>query len=345
MHIDEFDYDLPEELIAQQPLEKRSQSRLMVINKQTGEVKNQKFENIIDYLGPGDCLVLNDSKVIPARLFGIKEKTGAKIEFLLIKNLKNDQWETMVKPGKRVKPGDTIVFGDENEKLHAEVLDYGEDGTRIVDFKYDGAFFEILSRLGHMPLPPYIKRESQQADKNRYQTVYSKNKGSVAAPTAGLHFTKELMAQAKSKGVKIAYVTLHVGIGTFRPVKAENILDHHMHFEEYEINEENAKIINQTKESGGRVISVGTTSTRTLESVADENGRVHATTKATNLFIYPGYQYKVIDGLITNFHLPKSTLLMLVSAFYNKEAVLGAYKLAVKEQYRFFSYGDAMFIY
>ncbi|MCG8482943.1 MAG: tRNA preQ1(34) S-adenosylmethionine ribosyltransferase-isomerase QueA [Clostridia bacterium] len=344
MHIDEFDYDLPEGLIAQQPLEKRNQSRLMVINKQTGSIKHHNFDNILDYLQAGDCLVLNDSKVIPARLFGTKKDTGAKIEFLLIKQLNDDHWETMVKPGKRVKPGDIIIFG-ENEELSAEVLEYGEDGTRTVHFDYEGVFLEILDRVGHMPLPPYIKRESRQSDKNRYQTVYSKNEGSVAAPTAGLHFTNELIAALQSKGINIAYVTLHVGIGTFKPVKADNILDHHMHFEEYHINEKNAKIINDTKASGGRIIAVGTTSTRTLESVADEQGRVHPTAKSTDLFIYPGYQYKIVDGLITNFHLPKSTLLMLVSAFYNKEGILDAYQTAVKEEYRFFSYGDAMFIY
>lgn len=344
MHIDEFDYDLPERLIAQQPLEKRNKSRLMVINKQAGSIKHQKFNDIIDYFQSGDCLVLNDSRVIPARLFGVKKDTGAKIEFLLVKPTHNDQWETMVKPGKRVKPGDTIVFGD-NEELCAEVLEYGEDGTRMVQFQYEGDFQEILDRIGRMPLPPYIKRESNQADKKRYQTVYSKNDGSVAAPTAGLHFTNELMDALKLKGVSIAYVTLHVGIGTFRPVKVDNVLDHHMHYEEYYINEENAKLINDTKASGGRIIAVGTTSTRTLESAADENGIVHSLSQSTNLFIYPGYQYKVVDGLITNFHLPKSTLLMLVSAFYNKEAVFRAYQTAVEEEYRFFSYGDAMFIY
>lgn len=344
MYIDEFDYDLPENLIAQQPLEERNKSRLMVINKQSGEIKHQCFDNIVDYLRPGDCLVLNDSRVIPARIFGIKKDTGAKIEFLLIKNIIDNKWETMVRPGKRVKPGDKIVFGN-NEELIADVMEYGENGTRIVDFQYEGIFQELLDQLGQMPLPPYIKRESEQADKSRYQTVYSKNDGSVAAPTAGLHFTDELLTSIKSKGIKLAYVTLHVGIGTFRPVKAEKILDHNMHFEDYQIDEKNAQIINKTKADGGRVIAVGTTSTRTLESAADEQGRVQPTIQSTNLFIYPGYQYKIVDGLITNFHLPKSTLLMLVSAFYNKKAVLNAYHVAIEEQYRFFSYGDAMFIY
>lgn len=344
MNINEFDYNLPEELIAQKPTDKRDFSRLLVVHRDTGEVEHKHFYDIVDYLKPGDCLVMNNSKVLPARLFGIKEGTGAKIEFLLIKRLHDDVWETMVKPGKRLKPGDTVIFSDD---FKADILDYGEDGTRIVEFKYNGIFMERLEELGKMPLPPYIARESELSDKDRYQTVYCKEEGSVAAPTAGLHFTEELMEKARDKGIKIAYVTLHVGIGTFRPVKCENIEEHQMHFEEYEITVENAAIINETKATGGRIISVGTTSTRTLESGAvlkDGKYVVEAKSDSTDIFIYPGYEFKIIDSLITNFHLPKSTLLMLISALYNKEDILKIYEIAVKEKYRFFSYGDAMFI-
>lgn len=343
MNINEFDYHLPEELIAQQPADKRDFSRLLVVHRDTGKVEHKHFYDIIDYLNEGDCLVMNNSKVLPARLFGAKE-TGAKVEFLLIKRLHDDVWETMVRPGKKLKPGDTVIF---SEDFKAEIIDYGEDGTRIVEFKYNGIFMERLEELGKMPLPPYIARESVLSDKDRYQTVYCKEEGSVAAPTAGLHFTEELMNKAREKGVKIAYVTLHVGIGTFRPVKCENIEDHQMHFEEYEITEENARIINETRASGGKIISVGTTSTRTLESGAvlkDGKYVMEAKEGSTGIFIYPGYEFKIIDSLITNFHLPKSTLLMLISALYNREDILRVYKIAVEEEYRFFSYGDAMLI-
>ena len=344
MNINEFDYHLPEELIAQKPADKRDFSRLLVVHRDTGKVEHKHFYDILDYLNEGDCLVMNNSKVLPARLFGTKAETGAKVEFLLIKRLHDDVWETMVKPGKRLKPGDSVIFSDD---FKADILDYGEDGTRIVEFHYNGIFMERLEELGKMPLPPYIARESELSDKDRYQTVYCKEEGSVAAPTAGLHFTEELMEKARAKGVKIAYVTLHVGIGTFRPVKCENIEDHQMHFEEYEITEENAKIINETKAAGGRVIAVGTTSTRTLESGAvlkDDKYILEAKSDSTGIFIYPGYEFKIIDSLITNFHLPKSTLLMLISALYNREEILKVYDIAVKEEYRFFSYGDAMFI-
>lgn len=343
MNINEFDYHLPEELIAQQPADKRDFSRLLVVHRDTGKVEHKHFYDIIDYLNEGDCLVMNNSKVLPARLFGAKE-TGAKVEFLLIKRLHDDVWETMVRPGKKLKPGDTVIF---SEDFKAEIIDYGEDGTRIVEFKYNGIFMERLEELGKMPLPPYIARESVLSDKDRYQTVYCKEEGSVAAPTAGLHFTEELMNKAREKGVKIAYVTLHVGIGTFRPVKCENIEDHQMHFEEYEITEENARIINETRASGGKIISVGTTSTRTLESGAvlkDGKYVMEAKEGSTGIFIYPGYEFKIIDSLITNFHLPKSTLLMLISALYNREDILRVYEIAVEEEYRFFSYGDAMLI-
>lgn len=346
MRIDDFDYPLPEELIAQRPSEKRDVCRLMVLNRKNGSVDHKHFYDILEYLHEGDCLVLNNSKVLPARLFGVKEKTGAKVEFLLIKRLNGDRWETMVRPGKRLKPGDRVTFG---EGFHAEIADYGEDGTRIVEFDYDGIFMERLEELGKMPLPPYIERESTADDKAMYQTVYCKEEGSVAAPTAGLHFTEELLKKAEQKGVKLAYVTLHVGIGTFRPVKCENVEDHHMHFEEYFIDEETAGIINDTIVNGGRIVSVGTTSTRTLESAAyrDENaGRylVRAGAGSTGIFIYPGYTFKVVEALITNFHLPKSTLLMLISALYDREKILEAYDIAVQEKYRFFSYGDAMLI-
>ncbi len=344
MNINEFDYHLPEELIAQKPADKRDYSRLLVVHRDTGKIEHKHFYDVLDYLDPGDCLVMNNSKVLPARLFGTKAETGAKVEFLLIKRLHDDVWESMVKPGKRLKPGDSVIFSDD---FRADIIDYGEDGTRIVEFKYNGIFMERLEELGKMPLPPYIERESELSDKDRYQTVYCKEEGSVAAPTAGLHFTEELLEKAKAKGVKLAYVTLHVGIGTFRPVKCENIEDHQMHFEEYEITQENADIINETKAAGGRIISVGTTSTRTMESAAvmkDGKYVMEAGSDSTGIFIYPGYEFKIIDSLITNFHLPKSTLLMLISALYNREDILKVYETAVKEEYRFFSYGDAMII-
>lgn len=343
MHIDAFDYYLPEELIAQKPLQSRDKSRLMVLNRNTGVIQHKVFSDVIDFIHEGDCLVMNDSKVIPARLYGVKESTGAKIEFLLTKRMDMHTWETMVKPGKRIKQGTRVIFGH-NKELVAEVMGFGKDGTRIVKFIYEGIFEDILDRIGQVPLPPYIRRESDSEDKERYQTIYSRNDGSVAAPTAGLHFTEELLNQLMAKGVKLAYVTLHVGIGTFRPVKSENILDHEMHFESYQIDEKNAEIINQTKANGGRIIAVGTTSTRTLESASSREGVVLPSSNETNLFIYPGYEFKVVDAMITNFHLPKSTLLMLISAFYNKDSILKAYEEAVKERYRFFSYGDAMLI-
>lgn len=348
MHINDFDYELPKELIAQSPAEKRDCSRLMVVDRETGEVAHKHFYDILEYLGPGDCLVLNNSKVLPARLFGVKEGTGAKVEFLLTKRIEGDTWETMVRPGKRLKVGDAVTFAD-GELFRAVVKDYGEDGTRIVEFEYDGIFLERLEELGQMPLPPYIERENNKEDRDRYQTVYCRNEGSVASPTAGLHFTKELLAKAEAKGVKIAYVTLHVGIGTFRPVKVENIEEHHMHFEEYFVDEDTAETINNTIKAGGRIVSVGTTSTRTVESAArfdEESGLwlVQPGHGNTDIFIYPGYEFRIIDALITNFHLPKSTLLMLISALYNREDILRVYKIAVEEKYRFFSYGDAMFI-
>ena len=348
MNINDFDYELPKELIAQTPAEKRDCSRLLVVDRETGEVAHKHFYDILEYLGPGDCLVLNNSKVLPARLFGVKEGTGAKVEFLLTKRIEGDTWETMVRPGKRLKVGDAVTFAD-GELFRAVVKDYGEDGTRIVEFEYDGIFLERLEELGQMPLPPYIERENNKEDRDRYQTVYCRNEGSVAAPTAGLHFTKELLAKAEAKGVKIAYVTLHVGIGTFRPVKVENIEEHHMHFEEYFVDEDTAETINNTIKAGGRIVSVGTTSTRTVESAArfdEESGLwlVQPGHGNTDIFIYPGYEFRIIDALITNFHLPKSTLLMLISALYNREDILRVYKIAVEEKYRFFSYGDAMFI-
>lgn len=340
MNVKDYDYDLPEELIAQDPLEDRSSSRLMVLDRQTGDVEHRHFTDILEYLHPGDCLVINNTKVIPARLFGVKEDTQAKIEVLLLKRKENDIWETLVKPGKKAKPGTKLVFGD--GFLTAEVVDVVEEGNRLIQFHYDGIFEEILDQLGQMPLPPYITH--QLKDKNRYQTVYAKYDGSAAAPTAGLHFTKELLQKVKDMGVDIAEVTLHVGLGTFRPVKVENVLDHHMHSEFYMVSQEAADKINRAKESGHRVIAVGTTSTRTLEAAADENGRLHETSGWTEIFIYPGYQFKVIDALITNFHLPQSTLVMLVSALAGREHVLHAYEIAVKERYRFFSFGDAMLI-
>ena len=340
MDVKDFDYYLPEELIAQDPLEDRSSSRLMVLDKKTGELQHKIFKDILDYLKPGDCLVLNNTKVIPARLFGVKEGTLAKIEILLLKRRENDIWETLVKPGKKAKPGTKIIFGE--GLLVGEVLDVVEEGNRLIQFTYDGICEEILDELGQMPLPPYITHTLQ--DKNRYQTVYAKYDGSAAAPTAGLHFTKELLEKVKEKGVDIAEVTLHVGLGTFRPVKVENVLEHHMHSEFYMVSAEAAEKINATKDRGGRVIAVGTTSTRTLESAADENGRLRECSGWTEIFIYPGYTFKVIDCLTTNFHLPQSTLVMLVSALAGRENVLSAYEEAVNEKYRFFSFGDAMFI-
>jgi S-adenosylmethionine:tRNA ribosyltransferase-isomerase len=336
----DFYFDLPQELIAQDPLEDRSASRLLVLNRKTGAVEHHTFKEIMNYVRSGDCLVLNNTKVIPARLMGVKEDTGAAIEVLLLKRRDNDVWETLVKPGKKARPGAKIVFGD--GCLRAEVLDVVEEGNRLLRFDYEGIFEEVLDRLGEMPLPPYITHKLQ--DKNRYQTVYAKYEGSAAAPTAGLHFTEELLAQIEEMGVKIAYVTLHVGLGTFRPVKADNILEHHMHSEHYEVTPETAELINRTKESGGRVICVGTTSCRTVESAADESGRVQPGCGDTEIFIYPGYRFKVLDCLITNFHLPESTLVMLVSALAGRENVLAAYREAVEERYRFFSFGDAMLV-
>ncbi len=340
MNVKDFDYYLPEELIAQDPLEDRSSSRLMILDKKTGEINHRIFKNIIEELKEGDCLVINNTKVIPARLYGAKVGTNAKIEVLLLKRRENNVWEVLVKPGKKAKPGTQISFGE--GKLIGTVIDVVEEGNRLIQFSYEGIFEEVLDELGQMPLPPYITH--QLKDKNRYQTVYAKYDGSAAAPTAGLHFTKELLEQIQEKGVKIASVTLHVGLGTFRPVKVENVLDHHMHSEFFIIEESEAKKINDTKAAGGRVISVGTTSCRTLESATDENGKLKATSGWTDIFIYPGYQFKMIDALITNFHLPQSTLLMLVSALAGREHVLSAYEEAVKERYRFFSFGDAMFI-
>lgn len=337
----DFYFDLPEELIAQDPLADRSSSRLLVLDKKTGEVEHHIFREIVQYLEPGDCLVLNNTKVIPARLLGAKEDTHAAVEVLLLKRRENDVWETLVKPGKKCKPGTRLVFGD--GLLHAEVLETVEEGNRLIRFSYEGIFEEILDRLGEMPLPPYITHKL--ADKNRYQTVYAKYEGSAAAPTAGLHFTQELLEEIGKKGVDIAYVTLHVGLGTFRPVKVDNILEHHMHSEFYQVTEEAAGKINRAKQSGHRVICVGTTSCRTVESAADENGVVQPGCDNTEIFIYPGYRFKVLDALITNFHLPESTLVMLVSALAGREHVLAAYETAIRERYRFFSFGDAMFIH
>ena len=340
MNIKEFYYDLPEELIAQDPLADRSSSRLLTLDKNSGAFSHHVFRDIVDYLNPGDCLVLNNTKVIPARLMGEKEGTGAGIEVLLLKRKENDVWETLVKPGKKARPGARISFG--NGLLVGEVVDVVEEGNRLIKFEYEGIFEEILDQLGQMPLPPYITHRLE--DKNRYQTVYAKHDGSAAAPTAGLHFTPELLEIIKAKGVKVAEVTLHVGLGTFRPVKVENILEHHMHSEFYMVEEEQAAIINETKKNGGRVICVGTTSCRTLESATGEDGVLRAGSGWTEIFIYPGYKFKILDALITNFHLPESTLLMLVSALAGRDNVMAAYKEAVKERYRFFSFGDAMFI-
>ena len=336
----DFAFSLPQELIAQDPLEDRSASRLMLLHKETGQVEHHIFKDIISYLNPGDCLVLNDTKVIPARLLGHREGTGAAIEVLLLKRKDKDVWETLVKPGKKARPGTRILFGD--GLLTGEVLEVLEEGNRLIRFTYEGIFEEVLDRLGEMPLPPYITHKLK--DKDRYQTVYAKYEGSAAAPTAGLHFTKELLQDIEEKGVHIVYVTLHVGLGTFRPVKEEKILNHHMHSEFYQITKEAADTINRTRQDGGRVICVGTTSCRTVESAADDQGMVKAGCGDTEIFIYPGYQFKVLDALITNFHLPESTLVMLVSALAGREHILAAYEEAVREQYRFFSFGDAMFI-
>lgn len=336
----DFYFDLPQELIAQDPPEDRSSSRLLILNRESGEISHHVFREIIDYLNPGDCLVLNNTKVIPARLLGEREGTGAHVEVLLLKRREDDIWETLVKPGKKCRPGTRLVFGD--GLLKAQVLETVEEGNRLIRFEYEGIFEEVLDRLGEMPLPPYITHKLQ--DKNRYQTVYAKYEGSAAAPTAGLHFTEELLRRIEEKGVKTAYVTLHVGLGTFRPVKEENVLEHHMHSEFYQVSEETARTINEVKERGGRVICVGTTSCRTVESASDENGQVLSGSGNTQIFIYPGYRFKVLDALITNFHLPESTLVMLVSALAGRERVLDAYEEAVRERYRFFSFGDAMYI-
>ena len=340
MRKEDFNFDLPEELIAQDPLEDRSSSRLLVLDKETGKTEHHVFREIIDYLEVGDCLVINDTKVIPARLIGSKIGTDAKIEVLLLKRKENDVWETLVKPGKKAKIGTRISFGD--GLLVGEVVDIVEEGNRLIHFEYEGIFEEILDRLGQIPLPPYITHQLE--DKNRYQTVYAKHSGSAAAPTAGLHFTPELLKKIEEKGVQIARVTLHVGLGTFRPVKVDNILEHHMHSEFYQIEEEAAEKINTAKANGKRVIAVGTTSCRTIESAAKEDGTIAPVSGWTDIFIYPGYQFKVLDCLITNFHLPESTLVMLVSALAGREHVLNAYEEAIKERYRFFSFGDAMFI-
>ncbi len=340
MNLHDFYYHLPQELIAQDPLADRSASRLLLLDRKTGETRHSVFREIVDFLRPGDCLVLNDTKVIPARLIGSKIGTDAKIEVLLLKRREERVWETLVKPGRKARPGAKIRFGE--GLLEGEVLDVVEDGNRLVRFSYDGIFEEILDRLGQMPLPPYITH--QLADKNRYQTVYAKHDGSAAAPTAGLHFTQELLEEIREKGVRIAHVTLHVGLGTFRPVKVEHIEEHHMHSEYYRVEEEEARLVNETKAQGGRVIAVGTTSCRTLESAAGADGILRAGSGWTDIFIYPGYEFRVIDGLITNFHLPESTLLMLVSAFAGRESIMAAYEEAVRERYRFFSFGDAMLV-
>lgn len=340
METRDFDFYLPEDLIAQTPLENRDRSRLLILDKKTGQIEDKYFYNIIDFLNPGDCLVLNDTRVLPARLIGKREDTGGKIEFLLLKRIEGDTWEVLARPGKRARIGNRFIFG--NGLLHGEVVGLGEEGSRLVSFDYQGIFQEILDKLGQMPLPPYISEKLEE--KERYQTVYSKNQGSAAAPTAGLHFTKELLRQIGDKGVKIVYITLHVGLATFRPVKAERLEEHRMHSEFYTIDEESANIINHTKRQGGKIIAVGTTSCRSLEAVADENGRLRASSGWTDIFIYPGYKFKIVDNLITNFHLPQSTLIMLVSALAGRETILQAYKIAVDKRYRFFSFGDAMLI-
>ena len=340
MDVKDFYFDLPQELIAQDPLEDRSASRLLVLDKDTGEIQHRVFKDIVSYLRKGDCLVINDTKVIPARLYGVKEETQAKIEVLLLKRREKDVWEVLVKPGKKARPGTVIQFGE--GLLTGTVIDVVEEGNRLIRFSYEGIFEEILDQLGQMPLPPYITH--QLKDKNRYQTVYAKHEGSAAAPTAGLHFTEELLRRIREKGVEIAHVTLHVGLGTFRPVKVDNVQDHHMHSEFYIVEPEEAEKINRTKREGGRVICVGTTSCRTLESAAGEDGILKAGSGWTDIFIYPGYRFKILDALITNFHLPESTLVMLVSALAGREHVLAAYEEAVREKYRFFSFGAAMFI-
>ena len=340
METKDFDFYLPEELIAQTPLENRDNSRLMVLDRETGEIEHKHFYDIVEFLNPGDCLVLNDTRVLPARLIGEKEVTGGKIEFLLLKRIELDTWEALVKPGKKAKIGSRFVFGD--GLLHTEVVGMGEEGSRIIKFEYEGVFEEILDRLGQMPLPPYITETLE--DKERYQTVYSKNQGSAAAPTAGLHFTKELLQKIENKGIKIVYITLHVGLGTFRPVKVEKIEEHKMHSEFYILDDKTASIINNAKKQGNKVVTVGTTSCRTLESVADTYGQIKPSSGWTDIFIYPGYSFKIVDNLITNFHLPESTLIMLVSALAGQDRTLNAYETAVKERYRFFSFGDAMFI-
>lgn len=340
MNLKEFYYDLPEELIAQEPLAERDTSRLMVLDKQNGHIEHKSFRDILQYLRKGDCLVLNNTRVIPARLYGTKKETGSGIEFLLLKRLELDLWEVMLRPGKKAKPGARFEFG--NGELEAEILEIVEDGNRVVRFFYEGVFEEVLDRLGNMPLPPYITKTLE--DKERYQTVYSKHEGSAAAPTAGLHFTPQLLEELQQRGVGLAYITLHVGLGTFRPVKVENVLEHKMHSEYFEVNSEAVDLINQTKAQGGRIICVGTTSSRTLESIAKEDGTIAPGSGWTDIFIYPGYRFKVVDGLITNFHLPESTLIMLVSALAGREHIMTAYNEAVKEKYRFFSFGDAMLI-
>lgn len=340
MNKSDFYFDLPKELIAQDPLEDRASSRLLVLDRDSGRVEHHVFREIVDYFRPGDCLVLNDTKVIPARLLGEREDTGASVEVLLLKRREDDIWETLVRPGKKCRPGTRLSFG--GGLLKADVLEIVEEGNRLVKFEYEGIFEEVLDRLGEMPLPPYITHKLQ--DKNRYQTVYAKHEGSAAAPTAGLHFTEELLAEIRSMGVKTVYVTLHVGLGTFRPVKEDDILQHHMHSEFYTVSQEAADMVNETKRNGGRVICIGTTSCRTVESASDDAGILQAGSGNTEIFIYPGYRFKILDALITNFHLPESTLLMLVSALAGREHVLAAYEEAVKERYRFFSFGDAMFI-
>lgn len=340
MKLQDYDFYLPEDLIAQEPLLKRDMSRLMVLHRENGSVENKVFKDIIDYIKPGDCLVLNNTRVIPARLFGSRDDTGGKIEVLLLKRIEKDKWEVLVKPGKKAKDGTKIVFGE--GLLSAVVLSHTPEGGRIIEFTYDGIFEEVLDKLGEMPLPHYIKKKLE--DKERYQTVYSKVEGSAAAPTAGLHFTKELLKSISDRGINIAYVTLHVGLGTFRPVKVENIEEHHMHSEFYTIDEDTAEIINNSKRNGGRIIAVGTTSTRTLETASSEIGEIKKQSGWTNIFIYPGYKFKAVDCLITNFHLPKSSLIMLVSALAGREKILNAYRLAVEEKYRFYSFGDAMLI-
>ena len=353
MNVSDFDYELPLELIAQRPSEQRDACRLLAVHTDSGQLEHRVFTDILDYLDPGDCLVFNDSKVIPARLFGTRHSTGAKVEFLLSKCIEGNTWETLVKPGRRCKTGDIIDFGD--GELSAEITGYSEDGTRIAEFTCEGPLMDVVEKLGKMPLPPYIERESDESDKETYQNVYAKNQGSVACATAGLHWTPELIKAAEAKGVRTAYVTLHVGIGTFRPVKVDKVEDHHMHFESYSVSEEAADIINRTKSEGGRIISVGTTACRTMESAATDEGILKAGSGSTGIFIYPGYRFKLVDRLITNFHLPKSSLLMLVSALASdlhperdimsgRDIIISAYKEAVKQKYRFFSYGDAMII-